>query len=958
MSVAPCLARNCYTLRLPGNLELVSNLRMKSRCRFACALGTAILLTVNFSVRAADDPLAWPPITSQTKPWAFNWWMGSAVDKTNLTHELERYAAGGLGGIHIIPIYGAKGFESKYIKYLSPEWMDMMGWTVSEANRLGMGVDMTTGTGWCFGGPQITDEDANASVVVKIIHAERGKPWGSSIDVKTAQAIVAVFSDGKSQDLTEPMKNPLIDWYWTPPTNGCDIYVISQKPSGQKVKRPAPGGEGWMLNLFYPPAMDDFLKPFTAAFANYSGPRPRAMFQDSYEYRSDWSPTLFAEFEKRRGYRLQTELPALFSKDDNDHANRVKCDYRQTISEIMAEESLPKWTAWAHSEGFITRDQAHGSPGNWLDLYAAADIPETEFFSKHRNILVSKFASSAAHTKGGNLVSSESGTWLEEHFTEKLSDVKYLMDDLFLAGINHVFYHGCCYSPDEAGWPGWHFYAATEMNPRNSIWRDAPAVNEYIARVQSVLQSGKSDNDILLYWPIEDFWMQPGDQMLPQLRVEAQGWFEQQGIGKTAHELWDRGYAFDYVSDAQLKTAKVADGKIQMPGGNYQVIVVPFCKYMPFETFTNLVSLEKAGATIIVRNPICNASGLAAFQDQTDEMVNFWRHELMPNNFQIGGGKLGDTNAFGLAFNTNGAGKIVLPEGARESFEYSLSWAGAAHETMSENGLSFVRRSFDSGWNYFIANRTEKSFDGWITLGHAAKFIVILDPMTGATGVAETRQSAANQKEVYLHLAAGESVILRALIFDEMQYGLEQVRLPCIFWKTSGQPVEITGQWNVKFLAGGPTLPADFQTAKLASWTTFADTNTQAFAGTAKYETTFDADNSKLKTKNSKFFLDLGDVRQSARVRVNGKDYGTLITSPFRVVVDNLKPAGNTLEVEVTSVAANRIRDLDRRGVKWKTFRDINIVDINYKPFDASNWPLTDCGLLGPVTLTPVTAEK
>ena len=98
-------------------------------------------------------------------------------------------------------------------------------------------------------------------------------------------------------------------------------------------------------------------------------------------------------------------------------------------------------------------------------------------------------------------------------------------------------------------------------------------------------------------------------------------------------------------------------------------------------------------------------------------------------------------------------------------------------------------------------------------------------------------------------------------------------------------------------------------------------------------------------------------MRQSARVRVNGKDYGTLITPPFRVVVDNLKPTGNTLEVEVTSVAANRIRDLDRRGVPWKTFRDINIVSLDYKPFDASHWPLTDCGLLGPVTLTPVKAE-
>jgi hypothetical protein len=168
------------------------------------------------------------------------------------------------------------------------------------------------------------------------------------------------------------------------------------------------------------------------------------------------------------------------------------------------------------------------------------------------------------------------------------------------------------------------------------------------------------------------------------------------------------------------------------------------------------------------------------------------------------------------------------------------------------------------------------------------------------------------------------------------------------YWKTNDQPTEITGPWNVKFVVGGPTLPADFQLAKLASWTTSPDTNGQAFAGTAKYETAFDAPDAA----GQKVELNLGDVRQSARVKVNGKDYGTLITPPFRVMVDNLKPTGNVLEVEVTSVAANRIRDLDRRGVQWKIFKDINIVNVNYRPFDASNWPLTDCGLLGPVTFT------
>ena len=933
---------------------------MKSRCRFACALGAAILLTVNFSARAADDPLAWPPITSQTKPWAFNWWMGSAVDKTNLTHELERYAAGGLGGIHIIPIYGARGFESKYLNYLSPAWMDMMGWTVSEANRLGMGVDMTTGTGWCFGGPQITDEDANASVVVKTYELGVGETIKEKINRKSIQALVAFTLDGKFlTDLTDAIStngevgfSPGGNWISTStnskPPKIVTIYAISQKPSGQKVKRPAPGGEGWMLNLIYPPAMDDFLKPFTTAFANYHGPKPRAQYHDSYEYKSDWSPNFFAEFQKRRGYKLQTELPALFSKDDNDHANRVKCDYRQTVSEIMAEESLPKWVNWSHEHGFLTRDQAHGSPGNWLDLYATADIPETEFFSKHRNILVSKFASSAAHTKGGNLVSSESCTWLEEHFTEKLSDVKYLMDDLFLAGINHVFYHGCCYSPDEAGWPGWHFYASTEMNPRNSIWRDAPAVNAYIARVQSVLQSGKSDDDILLYWPIEDFWMQPGSEMLPQLRVEAQGWFEQQGIGKTAHELWDRGYAFDYVSDAQLKTAKTENGLIHLPRSReYSVILVPKCKYIPLETFKQLLSLAQNGARVVFEDGLPeDISGLASAEKHEE-----FKRLIAQLSFRTGA-SIGLIDCAVVRFPNGGFGNGGYF--VKGNLEPALRFnAVGPQSALAFSGLNFIcsEEISKSRWNYFVVNKTGTNFDGWIRFYVNEKSAVLLDPMTGKTGVAATRKMkfapdlkfVPDWTEYHLQLHVGESIIVRIFRYMKAEDSTWN------YWQTNGQPVEISGQWNVKFLEGGPTIPAPFQTTKLGSWTDNGDTNAQNFAGSASYTITFDAPGN---SKN--YFLDLGDVRQSARVRVNGKDYGTLITPPFRVVVDNLKPTGNTLEVEVTSVAANRIRDLDRRGVKWKTFRDINIVDINYKPFDASNWPLTDCGLLGPVTLTPV----
>ena len=911
--------------------------RRKARLTAALLLAATVLAA---AVRAAApavatlplaDPMAWPALTQTAKPWAYWWWMASAVETNNLAKELARYRDAGMGGVHIIPIYGAKGWEDNYIPYLTPQWMAMLAFTVAEANRLGLGVDMTTGSGWCFGGPHVTDAQANASVVGRTFELAAGAKLAQKLDPKTTQVVMAFGSDGQREDLTAKLRpDGTLDY--TAGAVGSVLYAISQRPSGQKVKRASPGGEGPMLNLIYPQAMTNYLHWFDDAFANYAGPKPRAQYHDSYEYRSDWSPDFFAQFERRRGYRLQDELPALFGKGDPDRSARVKCDYRETISDVLAEVTLPLWTQWSHDHGFLTRNQAHGSPGNWLDLYAAADIPETEMFHLDRNKLISKFASSAAHVTGKNLVAAETGTWLEEHFTETLADMKYLLDDLFLSGVNHVFYHGTCYSPDEAPWPGWLFYASYEMNPRNSVWRDVPALNAYAARCQAVLQSGKPDNDILLYWPIHDFWHNTNG-LARNMSVHARDWFEDQPIGRTAKALWERGYAFDYVSDAQLKTAKVEGGKIQMPGGKYQVVVVPECKFMPLETLQGLAALTENGATVVFAtgtlyyNHLPDVSGKA---DLEARRVRFAKllERMTPTYGQAGWGQA-----------SIGTGRVIMGD-----WVVALHVANVSAETMTGAGLSFVRRSFDGGWNYFVANRSKTNFNGSITLGRSARSAAVLDPLTGGSGVAALNKPA----QVHLQLQAGASAILRAFA-DKRVDGLVWS-----YWRTNGEPVEIAGPWSVKFIAGGPMLPPDLQAAKLASWTTFPDPNAAAFAGTAKYEIAFAAPNPAGKT----FEINLGDVRQSARVKLNGRDFGTLITPPFRVVVDHLKPTGNQLEVEVTSVSANRIRDLDRRGVKWKNFRDINFVNLDYKPFTAANWPLADCGLLGPVTLTPLTAGK
>jgi hypothetical protein len=271
------------------------------------------------------------------------------------------------------------------------------------------------------------------------------------------------------------------------------LYALSQKPSGQKVKRAAPGeAGGWMLNPFYGDAGKRYLERFTRAFRKNPGPRPRAIYQDSYEYNSAWSPDLLEQFEKRRGYRLQDYLPPFFSDTDSDLVRRLKSDYRETLSDMMIERFTPTWTGWARKHDFLSRYEAHGAPANLLDLYAAADIPETEMFAKDRDPLMAKFASSAAHVADRQLIAAETGTWLSEHFTETLGSLKDLVDELFLSGVNHVFYHGCCYSPTKRPGPAGSSTPRPEMNPQNPIWRDVPALNAYIARCQSLLQSGKT----------------------------------------------------------------------------------------------------------------------------------------------------------------------------------------------------------------------------------------------------------------------------------------------------------------------------------------------------------------------------------------------------------------------------------------------------------------------------------
>jgi len=618
----------------------------------------------------------------------------------------------------------------------------------------------------------------------------------------------------------------------------------------------------------------------------------------------------------------------------------VKYDYRRTISDMILHNFTESWVEWCHRHEFATRDQAHGSPANLLDLYGTCDIPETEFFREQRDPLFAKLASSAAHVIGRRLTASETGTWLNEHFQTTLGQMKELVDAFFLGGVNHIIYHGTCYSPREAPWPGWVFYASTQMNPRNSIWYDAPALNAYITRCQAVLQAGQPDNDVLLYWGIHDVWQKP--ELLEQkLIIDQFGqWMGGSATGRLARWLWQTGFAFDYVSDRQVLGSRPDGGAIVTPGSlRYRVVVVPECRLMPIETLRGLIKLARGGATVIFESRLPeDVPGLARLEERRAERRSLCAALRLP-----------DTPSK-VATTRIGQGRVLVG-----AIEAALAAAGVRRERLVEQtGLQFVRRRHEHGRYYFLVNRGKQRIDGWVPLATGEAAAILMDPMSGHVGQAAVRLRHGHL-QIYVQLEPNASVVVKT--WEKPLEGGPRWK----YTEPAGEPIELRGRWHVEFVAGGPSLPEPFETERLESWTRLGGKEAERFAGTARYRLTFDVPPAAPDAASAEaWLLDLGRVEQSARVRLNGQELGTIIIAPFQIRFEPgvLKPAGNVLEVDVTNLSANRIRDLDRRKVPWKIFHNINFVNRRYRRFDASSWPVFPSGLLGPVRLVPLLLES
>ncbi len=693
--------------------------------------------------------------------------------------------------------------------------------------------------------------------------------------------------------------------------------VARSVATGQEVKRAGPGGEGPVADPFSLEAVREFLAGFDEPLASLGALHPRAAFTDSFEvFGADHTPGLAAAFRERRGYDLEPWLDRL--DGDDGLGRRLRHDYRWTMAELL-EGSYREWVDWCHANGMAARLQAHGSPGPLVDLYALGDIPETEAFSRTGLVApVAKMASSAAHLAGRPVCSAEAFTWLGEHFTVGLDAMRRAADGFFLAGVNRIFFHGVAYSPAGVPWPGWLFYASTNSGEKRGWFGHLGCLNAYLARCQAATSRGQWDPDVLLYFPQHDvyagdaaeFGRFHGGRLRLCTVSDADDWFEGAAAGtwRAARALQAAGVQYDIATDRVVRgLLRTHGGRIRCGDGGpaYATLIFAGCGMAERETLEAAQRLAGEGAAV-------------------------WFVGGEPRSVPTGADPRAGFDGLPVT-----GGARVLPDDADLASE--LGRTGVRREILE--GFEFVRRRDADATVYFIRRDVDRGFDGWLRFSAPGGTARVTDPVTGLVEIIEARAEA-GRTAVRLDIEPGGTRIV------EVGPGCGAAAAPPVRRLTAaGREVRVAGPWRLSW-TGSDEVVRCVTVDRLAAWPDIAGIGLEPAA--VEYETGFGVDPDP-DDDGTCWQLDLGDLRGSAAAILNGVPIGTAWTGPYRLRVPRgILSARNTLRLLVLAVEANRIIDLDRRGVPWRKFFFVNR---DYEEFDASSWTPVPVGLLGPVKL-------
>ena len=977
------------------------------------------------------------------RPWSFWFWINGNITKEGITADLEAMSRVGIGGVLIMEVANPKTMApAGPVKFASPEWDALFQHALKEAKRLGMQVNMNNDAGWCgSGGPWITPEQSMKMVVVTtatvtgpkhvemtlaqpqtvegfyrdlevcaVPQAEAGSGAGSTSAPASGAIKITdhITSDGRVS--------------WDAPSGNWILARIGYTSTG-KMNRPAPvSGLGLECDKFDATALkghfDAFISKLVDQNTQLAGKTFVSTHIDSWEVGPQtWTKKMPEEFQKRRGYDITPWLPVLAGLEVGTPAEmeRFQRDFTLTCAELNNENYAGELRKLANEKGLQLSIEAYGQSGflNPLDYGGEADMPVSEFWISRWDawhLLSPRLMASVAHVLGKPLVGAESFTSMpdKDPFTEYPFSVKSTGDWAMCEGVNHIIFHRTVHDP----WPGsrlvpgmsfagygWHV-------DRKQTWFDQSVpFMKYLARCQSILQSGKFVADVC--------------------RLVPDG--ETRGNTRGMHQIPDQyealpaGYNFDYISDkALISEISVKEGRLVTRSGmSYNALQLPRYTTMSLGLARKVAELVSAGATIIGPKPT-TTPGLTNYpvcDQQLREIADKAWDTAAPHHV-ISEKKIGDA----LAGRIPADFTYVIDPPVAKKFIKSITGRSVkkahkpAPKEMPTQGLNWIHRKTAEGDFYFVANPQYREVNALCTFRASNMAPELWDPSTGEIRSPYIFKSGENvQLPIHFGPAGSVFVVFRKMADASSQIvevkhggitlfgeGAKPSNLPIVAVENGKQVLEggqsghyelkfangkmavadvpqiadsipVKGPWKVTFQKDrGAPASTDFQ--QLADWSKSDQEGIKYFSGTATYHTSFNIDAAS--SGSVRWKLELGKVLVMARVRLNGKDLGVLWKEPFSLdVTDSLKPGANELEVEVTNLWPNRMigdeqypddSSADGKWVKgalkaWPDWVKDNtprpeprrITFTTYKYYQ-KNSPLIPSGLLGPVKLEAV----
>ncbi|HTC47392.1 MAG TPA: glycosyl hydrolase [Candidatus Aquilonibacter sp.] len=772
---------------------------------------------------------------------------------------------------------------------------------------------------------------------------------------------------------------------WKVPDGKWLLFSFIQAPTLQNVEGGAGVGTQWVLDHLKRKALDRQIEAVGEEgkkyFGDDFGKSLRAIFCDSLEVTAEsmyWTDDFLEEFQKRRGYDLTPYLPLIKHPGESDPGEeypslpffdapeigeRVRHDYWLTVSDLMIENFYQPLVDWAHSNHLKVRIQAHGAPADLLKIYGQADFPETEVLYADGRYDFLKLASSGGHLFGRNAISSESFVWRDHPYETTPELMKVTADQLFSAGINRVVYHGFPYEYMDRPDPGWFPFSSqyelvytfsSHLNFHNPFWPYFKPLNDYMARVQTLSQSGRSVARVALY----------------SHRLYYPSWLPTDEDYPLEYSLMANGYNFDFINeDTLLHHATVENHELHTPGNVYPSLVLRNETRIPLQLAEKLKEFAHEGLPMVFA------------EHMPSEEVSF-------KNYRENGQRIQQIMQDMVGNQAKAASKTATAgQNARVRFVEDASAVPGVllTELKVDPNVRFATpqpniffHQFDIGSTsfFFFRNPDAAAQDARVTLAAGARIPQIWNPWTGEVVEAPVYRSENGNVTLNIHLNPFGSELIALAKSPQEKYvvhtnfsrvertsdGLFGIASEAGSYHTefsNGKgadsvvsskdiPLALTlgPNWDLKLVGNdkdGKEWTEQIHGAPLQDWS--LSQNLRYFSGHGHYSLDVEIAEPYLRPGLA-LELDLGEVHDVAEVWINGKKINSLLMRPYRLdVAPYLKEGANHFEVVVVNTLRNRLVGDGMAG-------DTHFVMFQRRTF------FMPSGLIGPVRLLPEARVK